>query len=79
MDPGHLALAGANIMVNEAGITLGWLDAPVISVMGDVITLDLISQVNVMVSYGSVNGTIEASASTSPVQNRRRDQRLKRL
>ena len=65
VDPGHLALAGANIMVNEAGITLGWLDAPVISVMGDVITLDLISQVNVMVSYGSVNGTIEASASTS--------------
>lgn len=65
VDPGHLALAGGNMMINEAGITLGWLDAPVISVMGDVITLDLISQVNVMVSYGSGNGVIDASASTS--------------
>lgn len=65
IDDGHIAVAGANMMVNDAVIAVGWLDAPVISVGGDVITIDMISQVNVMVSYGSVNGVFDSNVSTS--------------
>ncbi|MEM6461936.1 MAG: hypothetical protein AAF724_08475 [Pseudomonadota bacterium] len=39
--------AGGNLIVNEAAIGSSWLDAPVFAAMGDVVSLDVISQVHV--------------------------------
>lgn len=77
IDDGHAVVAGANLLVNQASIISAWLDAPVISVMGDVVNLDVISQVNVLVdhdvgSIGQVTGSVALNAasfsfaSTSP-------------
>ena len=51
IDAGHSVVAGANTLVNEVSIFSGWLDAPVISVMGDVVNLDVITQVNLLVDH----------------------------
>ena len=53
---GHNVVMGANTLVNEVVISSAWLDAPVFSVMGDVVNLDVISQINVLVDhdYGSL-------------------------
>ncbi|QYX57197.1 type I secretion protein ATPase [Roseovarius sp. SCSIO 43702] len=48
LDDGHVIIAGGNTLINQTAIITSWLDAPVISVMGDAIKLDVISQVNVM-------------------------------
>ncbi|SLN38314.1 hypothetical protein ROG8370_01588 [Roseovarius gaetbuli] len=53
IDPGHAVVAGANTLVNEVSITSAWLDAPLISVMGDVLNLDVIVQVNLLVDHDS--------------------------
>lgn len=62
-DPGHEVVAGANTVANQVSIATGWLDAPVIAVMGDVIHLNLISQTNVLVEHGQFGGAGAASQS----------------
>lgn len=54
-EEGHGIVTGANTLVNEVYIASGWLDAPVFSVMGDVVNLDVIAQVNVLmdIDYGT--------------------------
>lgn len=64
-DPGHEVVAGANTVVNQASIATGWLDAPVIAVMGDVIHLNLISQTNMLVEHGQFGGAGAASQSAA--------------
>ena len=51
VEAGHTVVAGGNLLVNEAMVTSGWLDAPVISVMGDVVAVNAIAQVNIMMEY----------------------------
>ncbi len=51
VDAGHAVVAGGNLLVNEAIVNSVWLDAPVISVMGDVIAVNAIAQVNVLMDY----------------------------
>lgn len=46
-DPQHELITGANLMANEAYVHVSWLDAPVITVMGDYLSVDAVSQVNV--------------------------------
>lgn len=46
--PGHHITMGGNLSANEAFVTSYWVDAGVIAVMGDVVRLDIISQINVM-------------------------------
>ncbi|EEW57358.1 conserved hypothetical protein [Ruegeria sp. TrichCH4B] len=65
IDDGHNVVTGANVMVNDASVMVGWLDAPVISVMGDVVELNSISQVNVLFEQVSFNGETAASASAT--------------
>ena len=69
VDDGHLVVTGANTVVNEVVISSAWLDAPVIAVMGDVVNLDVISQVNVLVNHdlgsiGEVAGSVAMNAAT---------------
>lgn len=69
VDDGHLVVTGGNLVVNEASITAAWLDASVISVMGDVVNLNVISQINVLVdhdlgSIGEVVGSVAMNAAT---------------
>lgn len=69
VDEGHLVVSGANLVVNEVSITTAWLDASVISVMGDVVNLNMISQINVLVdhdlgSIGEVVGSVAMNAAT---------------
>jgi hypothetical protein len=61
IEPGHAVVTGANVLVNEAVIHQGWLDAPVIAVMGDVFNLNAISQVNFLVEHTNFSG-IDISA-----------------
>lgn len=46
-DPAHELNTGSNLMANEVYVSTNWLDAPVIAVMGDFLSVDVISQVNV--------------------------------
>lgn len=48
--------AGGNLIVNEAAIGSSWLDAPVIAAMGDVVSLDVISQVYVRHEIDQIAG-----------------------
>lgn len=48
VEPGHHVMAGGNLSTNEVHIWSNWVDAPVISVMGDVVKLNLISQVTLL-------------------------------
>ncbi|MBI6630606.1 type I secretion protein ATPase [Pontibaca salina] len=64
-EPGHAVVAGANLVVNQVNIATGWLDAPVIAVMGDVIHLNLISQTNMLVEQGQFGGAGAASPSAA--------------
>ncbi|PTR12540.1 hypothetical protein [Cereibacter azotoformans] len=57
VEPGHAVESGANLAVNEALVTLRWVDAPVIAVGGSVMELAAISQTNVMVSSTLPGGT----------------------
>lgn len=51
--PGHHVTTGGNLAANEAYISMSWVDAEVIGVMGDVVRLDIISQVNVLSAHDS--------------------------
>lgn len=64
IDDGHAVVAGANTLVNEIAINSAWLDAPVISVMGDVVHLNVISQINVLVDHdtGTFGDVVESTA-----------------
>lgn len=53
IEDGHAVVAGANTLINETLITSVWLDAPVITVMGDVVNLNVISQINVLINHDS--------------------------
>ncbi len=64
-DPGHEVVAGGNTAVNQANIATGWLDAPVIAVMGDVIHLNIISQTHMLIEHGQFGGAGTASASAA--------------
>ena len=57
----HELNTGTSTMVNQAEITSVWLDAPVIAVMGDYISFNAISQVNV---YNDFDTTTLATQST---------------
>lgn len=63
VDPGHTVVAGANTLANEVFINISWLDAPVVSVMGDVIDLEAISQTNVLVSHQHATGGTQTAPS----------------
>lgn len=65
IDGGHLVVAGSNTLVNEVSISSAWLDAPVISVMGDLINLDVIAQINLLVDRDSGAGHGIGSATYS--------------
>ncbi|WP_278923961.1 type I secretion protein ATPase [Pseudophaeobacter profundi] len=65
IDDGHHLVTGANVMVNDASISVGWLDAPVISVMGDVVDLNVISQVNVLFEHVTLNAQAGATVSAN--------------
>lgn len=54
--PAHDVLTGSNLLVNEAVIQTDWLDAKVIAVAGHALTLDLISQVNLLSDIDHLNG-----------------------
>lgn len=45
---GHNVVMGGNFLINEANLTMSWLDAPVMAVMGNVFSINAISQVNVV-------------------------------
>ncbi|HGG65628.1 MAG TPA: hypothetical protein ENK34_13750 [Rhodobacteraceae bacterium] len=45
--PGHVVNTGGSTMVNQAVVTTNWLDAPVIAVMGDYVSVSAVGQVNV--------------------------------
>ncbi|WP_424942677.1 hypothetical protein [Aliiroseovarius crassostreae] len=45
---GHNITMGGNFLINEASIAMSWLDAPVMAVMGNVFSINAISQVNVV-------------------------------
>lgn len=61
VDPGHEVVTGGNLAINEALITLRWVDAPVIAVGGSVMDLSSISQTNVMVSTALPGATLAPS------------------
>ncbi|MCV2893429.1 type I secretion protein ATPase [Lentibacter sp. XHP0401] len=62
-EDGHTVVAGANTLINEVSINSAWLDASVISVMGDVVNLDIISQINLLVDRdtGSLGEELEST------------------
>jgi hypothetical protein len=64
IEDGHAVVAGANTLINEVIITSAWLDAPVFSVMGSAINLDVISQINVLVDHDQ-GTTAEFMSSTA--------------
>lgn len=61
--PEHVLVTGANVSVNDTSIAVGWLDAPVIAVMGDVVNLNIISQINVLIEHVQLNGQTQESLS----------------
>ncbi|MGI1661593.1 hypothetical protein ACRDNQ_05065 [Palleronia sp. KMU-117] len=65
----HSVTAGGNEMTNVAAIYTNWIDAPVIAVAGDVVTLDAVSQVNVLMDRDSVNGLAVPGTSASKAVN----------
>jgi hypothetical protein len=46
-DPAHIAITGGNALTNEVQLTVSWLDAPVMLVQGDALSVSVISQINV--------------------------------
>jgi len=65
LESGHQVVTGGNKMVNDVVMNVSWLDAPVISVMGDVVALNLISQANVLAEHATFNGVLQGSLSTT--------------
>lgn len=60
--PAHEVITGANLLVNQTSIITAWLDAPVIVVKGDVINLNVISQINVLIEHPSFGAGMQSSA-----------------
>tara|TARA_R100000655_G_scaffold91040_3_gene131759 strand:+ start:281 stop:2377 length:2097 start_codon:yes stop_codon:yes gene_type:complete len=56
LDDGYQIVTGGNMMLNEVAMNVSWLDAHVISVMGDVVELNMISQANVLAEHATFNG-----------------------
>jgi hypothetical protein len=54
-DHGHVAIMGGNALTNEVVLTVSWLDAPVMLVEGDCMSISVISQINVMSEYLDCN------------------------
>ena len=65
LESGHQIVTGGNMMLNEVIMNVSWLDAPVISVMGDVVDLNSISQVNVLAEYATFDGVGQDSLSAT--------------
>ncbi len=67
-DGGHELVTGGNMMVNEAFTGTNWLDAPIIAVMGDFVSVDVISQVNVYNDMDTFHGTCNGAGNESTTQ-----------
>ncbi|KAB7610157.1 type I secretion protein ATPase [Amylibacter sp. SFDW26] len=67
VDPGHAIVSGANQIVNQTSLATNWLDAPVISVMGDVISIEIINQLNILFNHD--NGATSAETNVSHAFN----------
>jgi hypothetical protein len=65
-DPAHIAITGGNALTNEVVLTVSWLDAPVMLVQGDAMSISVISQINVMSEYLDSTG---GPATTSEMIN----------
>ncbi len=50
-DAAHIAITGGNTLTNEVVLTVSWLDAPVMLVQGDSLSISVISQINVLSEY----------------------------
>lgn len=61
----HEVTTGENVLLNEASITTNWLDAPIISVMGEAVFAKAISQVNVWNDTDLINGEVFGSNGSS--------------
>ncbi len=70
---GHAVIAGANMVINETVLVTKPVDADVIAVMGDVVSLSVISQVNVVqdINIGAceIAPTQAINAATFALQN----------
>ncbi|MGL4235146.1 hypothetical protein [Tabrizicola sp.] len=54
-DPAHIAITGGNSLVNEVVLTASWLDAPVMLVQGDYMSVSVICQINVVSEHLDAN------------------------
>lgn len=71
---GHAIVAGGNLVINEAVLVSAPVDADVIAVMGDMVSLTVISQVNVVQdhdsgSFGSIAPTQVINAATIALES----------
>lgn len=65
VDPGHNLVTGGNRVINDTVLKSVWVDAPVIAAAGNILRMDVISQVNLRVEASSLPGDVQAAASTS--------------
>ncbi|SCZ71864.1 hypothetical protein SAMN04488118_11316 [Epibacterium ulvae] len=61
----HEVSAGSNVLINQSSISTNWLDAPVVSVGGQSVEADVISQVNVWSDTDLINGENSTTDSSS--------------
>ncbi|WP_457648148.1 hypothetical protein [Profundibacter sp.] len=57
--PGHVVNTGSSTLVNQAVVTTNWLDAPVIAVMGDYVSVSAVGQVNVWNDTDTTNNAAD--------------------
>lgn len=55
-EPVHVLVTGGNTLVNEVIVNVAWVDAPVILVQGNALSVQAISQINVLHETSQVNG-----------------------
>lgn len=65
----HEVIAGSNVLLNESSVFTNWLDAPVMSVLGKVISADVISQVNVWSDVDMINGAAHSPDTETQTYN----------
>ncbi len=53
---GHNVIAGANEAINVVDIQTSWIDAAVIAVAGDYVSLNAVSQINILSDHNYVDG-----------------------
>ncbi len=63
--PGHVVNTGSSTLVNQAVVTTNWLDAPVIAVMGDYVSVSAVGQVNVWNDTDTTNIATDAVISST--------------